>query len=59
MVNKILSSMIKDFSYILSAKQLNFDISWKKALCSFSNVLNKEINKEKVETAVINLLQNI
>jgi hypothetical protein len=39
----------------LGLKCLKFDVSWKKALCMFSNILNKGNNKELAKTFVLQL----
>jgi hypothetical protein len=54
-----LASLIKDFACVLELKNIKFDVSWKKALYMFSNVLNKELNKDLAKNFMLQLLQNI
>lgn len=48
--------MIKDFDCVLDVYLVEFDIPWSKALCQFSNIINRDERKDVAKQALEKLL---
>ena len=52
--------MVKDFSCLLENKFIKFEgVSWRKLLCRFSNIINKDDKKDATKEMILDLISGL